>query len=461
MEQDQTAVAIPPFLYLADSQNGSSLLFTILALTVLAALGTAVTLLAPGTDQTVLTGADELRARYLALSGLNLWSAGTVGTFALGEDAIILAQSGPDASGAYTITSTGVVHAGTSREARRRVTATRDGGSTITFKNNIDDFNTPVIGKTTNSSQAIVIFSDNPENRPDALSLSTWTSLWSQNVSRYAGGWMRLGGDTSKTVGSVWYGGDSGTCAGGTCNLGSGLRAYFSFVFDGYDDHTQSKQYGDGFTFAVITADNDPQYAVGGPATGVRSELLAYAGPGQTGYGIKPPKIAIEIDTYPNRNDGDPTEPNSRRDASNANHVAIVYWGGADTTYDDNVHGAGTAPQNPLNTSADYCERAKPAGGPNWLEDGEEHALRVELHRSVAGSGATYTVMAWVDPTGAGFDDVTADYTAQSSHIQNSMTLAAAESAKLDAVRFGFTEATGASTSQTVAIHDFSLRFRQ
>ncbi len=441
--------------------SGSTLLYAVLALTTLAALGAATTLLVPGTNETLLAGADEQRARYLALSGLNLWSPGTTGTYSIGQDAITLAQSGPDAGGAYTITSTGLLRAGTSRETSRSITARRGGNETITFADDLVDFQNPVIGNTANDAKAIVVFSDNPENAVDTLTLSEWTSLWSQNISRYAGGWMRLGGDTSKTVGAVWYGGSKGTCASGACNFASGLRAYFQFVFQNYDDHTQSKKYGDGFTFAVISAENDPKYAVGGPATGVRGEYLGYAGPGQTGKGIVPPKIAMEIDTYPNRNDGDPTEANSRRDASNANHVAVVYWGGADTSYDDNVHGAGTGPQNPLNASAGYAEKAKGDTGPNWLEDGEEHALRVEMHREGAGAGATYTIMAWVDPTATGGDDVTADYTAEAPRVKSVVTLGAADNAKLDTVRFGFTEATGTSASQTVAIHGFSMRFRQ
>ncbi|WP_428565393.1 MAG: hypothetical protein ACP59X_04230 [Solidesulfovibrio sp. DCME] len=453
----RAAIRETPFPPSVDPQRGSTLLYTVLALTTLAALGAATTLLVPGTNETTLAGADAQRARYLALSGLNLWSPGTAGTFRLGQDAIILAASGPDASGAYTITSTGMLRAGTNSETSIRLTATRGGNETISFADDLDDFQNPVVDDNANSDKAITVFSDNPENAPKTLTVSEWTSLWSQNISRYAGGWMRLGGDTSKTVGAVWYAGSKSSCASGVCNFATGLRAYFQFVFMGYDDQAQSKKYGDGFTFAVITAANDA-HAVGGPASGVRGEYLGYAGPGPSGKGIVPPKIAIEIDTYPNRNGGDPLEANSRLDASNANHLAVVYWGASDTTYDDNVHGAGTPPQNPGNTSAGYVEKAKAATGPNWLEDGEEHALRVEMHRTAT---ATYTVMAWVDPVDCGAKDVSADFTAEEPNVKSVVTLNAADHTQLATVRFGFTEATGTATSQNVAIHDFAMRFRQ
>lgn len=440
----------------SDSQYGATLFYTILTLTTLAALGAAVTLLTAGSDQTMLTDADALRARYLALSGLNLWNDGRTGTFSIGQDAIQLEQQGPDAAGNYTVASTGIVHAGTALEARQRVTAKRASASTITFGDDIGDFTTPVNDQTTTNPLGVVIFGDNPEKVPTPLTLSEWTSLWSQNISRYAGGWMRLGGDGAKTVGAAWYNGTKGTCTAGACSFAAGLRVYFHFVFDDCDTHPQSKDYGDGFTFAVITAANDPDTAVGGPASGVRSELLGYAGPGTTGEGISTPKIAIEVDTYPNRGGGDPAEVNSRRDGSNANHIAVVAWGGTDTAYDDNVHGAG---QNPTNASTGYFAKAKGDAPYNWLEDGEEHTMRVEMRRDAA--TATYTVLAWVDPKGDGCGDVGADYAAETPQIRSVLTLAAADSAKLDAVRFGFTEATGSSVSQNVAIHDFSLRFRQ
>lgn len=442
----------------ADSTSGATLLFTIFAIIILGAVAAAASMLVANTGQTTLANADALRAHYLALSGLNIWSKDKTGSFPLGRDSIILEQSGPDADGRYTITSTGVVRPGTGREARSCVQATRQDAAVITFGDDIDDFTPPKLGKTITDPDAIVIYGTDPDTTPDGHEATTWANLWSENVSRYADGWVRLGGNAPQTSGAVWYGGSKGACEAGVCPLQTGLRVYFGFTFAGYDDHVASKKYGDGFTFAVVTAENDPEYAAGGPASGTRGEYLGYAGPGPGGQGIRSPKIAVEIDTYPDRGSGDPSRSNSRRDASNANHVAIVYWGGDDTNCDDNVHGAGTNPQNPGGTTTGYVERAA-SGGANWLEDGEEHALRLEIHKLDGEDGATYAVRAWIDPTAQGRDDVTEDYDAEPPHLTQTVTFSDADNRLFSTVRLGFTEATGTAASQDVAIHDFAACF--
>lgn len=445
------------------SAAGSSLLYAILALTTLSAIAAAMATLSSTTSQTSLTSADALRARYLALSGLNLWNPDSVGSFFIGADAILLSQSGPDATGAYAVTSTGVVRPGTAGETRSTITATRGGsGVTITFKDDIDHFKTPVVGQTGNSAGAGQVYGTNADaTAPATLSVGAWTSLWTQNVSRYAGGWVRLGCGESKTTGAVWYTGSKGTCTAGNCALGTGLRAYFRFAFSGYDDDAQSKAYGDGFTFTIATAANDPATAAGGPATGGRGEYLGYAGPGPSGKGIVPPKMAVEIDTYPNRGRGVPESANSRRDGSNANHVAVVYWGDPANAYDDNVHCLGSMPQNPMSSSAGYAEKAVTNGQPQWLEDGDDHGLRLELQRNESQGGNVYTLKVWIDPVGTGKNDVSVDYVAETPLAVSTMSLTAADHAGLAAVRFGFTEAASEGISQDVAIHDFALRFRE
>lgn len=440
-------------------QSGSTLLFTLGALVILSGLAAGLILSSPHAVISTLAGANEMRAYYLALSGLNLWADGRTGTFAIGRDTITLSQSAQDAGGSVTVTSIGTVDSGSTQETNVRVAARRQTAATITFANDIDAFQAPFLGGGTNVAEAILVFGTDASKASNSLTYADWVSLWARNASRYADGWVRLGGETHDSNAAAWYAGSKACCDAGKCVLGNGLRAYFGFTFDDYDNSYDSKDKGDGFTFAVVTAENDAATAAGGPVSGMMGEYLGYAGPGISGQGIKAPKMAVEVDTYPNRGGGDPTSSNSRRDKSNANHVALVYWGTDATNADDNVHGAGDVPQNPANTSLGYREQAASCGGANWLEDGEEHAMRVEIHRESQGGEGVYTVLAWVDPTGAGCDDVTADYTAESPLVSSSVRLDAADHARLDAVRFGWTESTGGET-QTVAIHDFALAFR-
>lgn len=445
---------------------GSGLIYAIAVITLLAALAAASSVLFPGSALTTLADTREKRAYYLALSGLNCWSAGKIGVFTVADGTFTLSQTGPDASGYYTVTSLGRFNQGGNNESSCQLSAKRKSAKPINFDDNIGDFILPGVGATTNDARSILVFDRDLPNAPPGFSEHDWALLWADNVSRYAGGWMRFGGERNNANGAIWYGGDYGSCTGGvcpdgackdgSCAFGKGLRAYFRFVFSDYDDSSDSTRCADGFTFTVATAANDPATAAGGPASGSRGEYLGYAGPGPSGKGIVPPKIAVEVDTYPNKGRGKPTDVNSRGDGGNANHVAVLFWGDAATSYDDNVHGAGNDPGNPGKNTTGYYEVAKTAGAANWLEDGLSHGLRLEIHRT---SGRNYRVRTWVDPHGNGYDDVTADYTAESPQLDSSANLAAADHAGLDAIRFGWTEGTGGQT-QTVAVYDFWLDFR-
>ncbi|MBW2612754.1 MAG: hypothetical protein JRE12_10405, partial [Deltaproteobacteria bacterium] len=124
----------------------------------------------------------------------------------------------------------------------------------------------------------------------------------------------------------------------GNCNLGKGFRAYFEFVSNLVDSSPDSTTFGDGFTFSIISGVYDTvpgtyrntKYDTGGPL----GEYLGYAGPGLSiaeggvEKGIKPPKIALEIDTFPNPGAGSICSSNSRNDGPpEANHIALDYWG--------------------------------------------------------------------------------------------------------------------------------------
>ncbi|BAH74175.1 hypothetical protein [Solidesulfovibrio magneticus] len=448
-------------------ETGGSLLYVILAITLLAALSASVAKFYSSTLSTSLAGVQDIRAYYLALSGLNFWSAGKTGTYSLTGGTFTLAQSGPDAQGFYTVTSLGR----TADNANCRLTAKRQSTKPITFDDDIKDFILPVFGKTANSKYAVLVFDKDMPDAQSGWSEAEWATLWTANANRYAGGWVRLGGNATDTNGAIWYGGDygacsatpcqSGACRDGACTLGKGLRAFFRFTFSCYDGSVDSTSCADGYTFAVISAGNNAATASGGPASGSLGELLGYAGPGPSGTGIAPPKLAVEVDTYPNKGNGKETETGNRHDAGNENHVAVVYWGddfGRNASYDDNAHGVG---DNPTAGSTGYVAKAKAASGPNWLEDGEAHALRLELHRTGEGAASgTYRVKVWVDPKASGRDDVTADYAAESPLLDHTTTLAGRYNTGLDVIRFGWTEGTGGAV-QTVAVYDFSLDFRR
>lgn len=136
---------------------------------------------------------------------------------------------------------------------------------------------------------------------------------------------IELGGGLAGGYGSVWYKGDTdiASCIEGKCLFGKGIRAFFEFEFDDTDTESESKAYGDGFTFSFISGVN---YTDGD--TGEGGEYLGYAGKGSSSNGLQPPKIGVEIDTYPNPGAGNVCGSNSRRDDTPvANHAAVVYWG--------------------------------------------------------------------------------------------------------------------------------------
>jgi hypothetical protein len=450
------------------SSSGSTLLYTIAALVLLSSLAAAMAVLSPGAALTSLSGAREARAYYLALSGLNAWSVGRAGTYAVDGDSFTLAATGPDAGGLYTVTSRGTVQAGIGLEANAVVTARRSGLSPISFTQNLGDFDAPVVGKTANNAKAVTVYAANTGYQ--TTTSSHGHSQTTNVTDPYASGSLVFAKGTGDTTGAIWYAGSRGVCPGGVCpdglcaagrcGLGKGLRASFGFIFTSVDNSGDSTEFGDGFTFTIANAaGNDPATAAGGPASGSRGEYLGYAGPGPSGLGIAAPKLAVEVDVYPNRGTNPPDQVNSRHDNSNANHVALVWWG-ASGLYDDNVHGAGANPVIGTTTSGTgYSEKAKQNNQPNWLEDGQEHTMRVELERDDITGGGTYLVKVWIDATGAGAGDVTKDYTAQAPQLDYKTTLGSADHEALDTVIFGWTQATGGAV-QTVAIHDFSLEFQ-
>jgi outer membrane protein assembly factor BamB len=176
--------------------------------------------------------------------------------------------------------------------------------------------------------------------------------------------------------GSVWFnadkdlGGKQGVCEAGDCEFGRGVRVFFTLDYDGT---------ADGLTFALINAAHNTAASAGGDVA--MGELLGYAGDSRkvtspslasnfldgTGAGLQPPKMALEFDTYTNRDNltfcNGTTKVNSNRNDpfnSNQDAVQFVFWGFTSLlampcrdytlsgitvvdhgSYDDNQHDAG------------------------------------------------------------------------------------------------------------------------
>jgi len=197
------------------------------------------------------------------------------------------------------------------------------GKDTISFEDDIEDFSPKM-------AQGGDEKTSGDENSP----IVVYTEPGNERVE--------LGRNLQDSYGSVWYKGDSdiANCIDGKCNLGKGIRAYFEFQIDCDDDNDnlvygpdgdeESKGCGDGFTFAIISGIDEGlgNYRNTADDTGSGGEYLGYAGPGLD-EGLKPPKIGIEIDTFPSTGAGNicVNDGNRRDDDPAANHAALVYWG--------------------------------------------------------------------------------------------------------------------------------------
>jgi outer membrane protein assembly factor BamB len=178
------------------------------------------------------------------------------------------------------------------------------------------------------------------------------------------------GGSGSVEFGASWYdadkaiGGDQDFCTTlNGCKFGSGIRAFFTLDYTGT---------GDGLTFALINGTDNNASSVGGDIE--LSELLGYAGDSRivpnpaaaadyldgVGNGLRPPKMAIEVDTRTNLSEplqycdtaanlkldsrNDPEPESAAKDV-----LQYVYWGSKTLSivcrndhpsYDDNRHNA-------------------------------------------------------------------------------------------------------------------------
>ncbi len=198
--------------------------------------------------------------------------------------------------------------------------------------------------------------------------------------------------------GSVWFsankdiGGATSVCNAGACEFKQGVRIFFTLDYSGT---------ADGFTLALINAAHNTTASTGGDLA--MGELLGYGGDSRkivipagstvsaenfldsTGAGLQPPKMALEFDTFTNRDSlkycqGTTQVNSSRNDPFDHNRDAVqyVFWGFNSLTmscrdywlsgtkvvdhgsYDDNRHDSGELDQ-PWTYTTSGAVRSTPA----------------------------------------------------------------------------------------------------
>jgi hypothetical protein len=295
--------------------------------------------------------------------------------------------------------------------------------------------------------------------------------------------YVRLGNGSTQGYACLWFNDtktvqeDSTYCQNGVCKFGKGFRLYFEF---------QVVSAGaDGFTVSFVNAANNTVNDCGGDLN--MGELLGYGGPGVSNHGLRPAKLALEIDTFEN-GWGTCTGAGSREDDDDG-HIAYVFWGEVRgcKTYDDNMHDVdgGTnnryydidgnylwAGNSPIRNTVNL-DNIKSKSGNNRtykrisnLEDGAVHAVRMEVTRATNANGSgAYSLKTWVDCTVSGvpcegIKNLTEDFTAKNPDLVSSFTMDKYFHGLLNTFLVGFTQATGAS-AQEVRLMDFRLKFRE
>jgi Tfp pilus assembly protein PilX len=303
---------------------------------------------------------------------------------------------------------------------------------------------------------------------------------------------LKLGLGQTSTYGCVWYQGwansNGSDCIAGKCNFGKGIRAYFDFQYN-------TPWLGHGVTFAIVSGHNTgtdiaPVYINNyTDCGGERSEHMAYAGPGTTGKGLQPPKIAVEFDPILNSGESNVCNSNSRNDNTFFfwQHSTFVYWGNNNTntcsatsnTYDDNRHGrVGTndpknpdgSDINPGGTTYPYIIRDfNNFGTPIASPVGRKLSFRLEIDRvddTASADYRKYKMRVWLKPYAIYTDSngVTLDDTSKMFNnppdFQQTITLTQLWHDNFDRILFGWTQSTGFSNIQTVIISNFKIDFK-
>jgi len=448
------------------NQKGTVLITLIIAMTVMSAFSAAIYSLTTSSAFGELLANTNDNAYDLARAGIRYGI--NLRTFTFPATTFSM----PDANHTFTvqitggvITSTGVVNQGSFLEARRVITydaswAPAPSTSVVTMADLIS------------SSPIVNLVGGTP-------STAITTNATANTIN--------LGGGITDSYGSIWYQGNSaaGYCSNGACSFGAGIRAYFDFTNTIEDSSADSTNSADGFTFTVMSALLNSRDRTGGSAGVSQGELMGYAGPDNTtdNLGLKPPKIALEFDTYPNNGSNDVCSSGSRNDPTPfSDHVALMFWGDRTIpgtcssgdpkdSFDDNRHGSGGSGGDPVNTPTNtdsgyyqgVGQTCKSSGNIcNWTEDGYTYSARMEIVRpSAANSNGAYDyqINAWVMKRTAvtqltHFQDVMTPYTDAAPQIIKTVTLLQADHDNFSKVYFGFTEGTG-GMSQSVVFSDF------
>ena len=458
------------------NQKGNVLLFAIVAMTAISVLGTGIYFLTTTSTFSGLDANAHARAYQLAVAGRDYALAKNLEAADSGDFTMANADKFQLLIAGDTVTSTGIVNAGTPYEARRTITATKGGfGSQadLTFARDIT-----AMGITQPTSAP----SDFISKTDTAISLG------------------KVGAAYGSKFGAVVYSGNAveGNCVGGKCEFGAGFRSFFVFQF-------AAGSTGDGFTFAFFNGNNNTSSSVGGYSGS--GELMGYAGDsyissgyyldGQGGRGIQPPKVAVEFDPYTNTGTG----CFSGRNDGSLNHIAYVFWGDNTTsctstvgryTFDDNIHGAGTGgAEDPVNglrvgaggSACSYFNGVNLCGGgtlswpSNWLLNTgfpNIYAFRMEVQRKLtpeASGHYQYRIKTWIkqctsgDPTcasdyaeDAAYLNTKQDYTADNPTLDRTIEISSGYHDQFDTLFFGWTLATGGAT-QSVNISRFRMNF--
>jgi hypothetical protein len=286
---------------------------------------------------------------------------------------------------------------------------------------------------------------------------------------------MQNEGGNPDTYGCIFYTGldPAGNCTevngnGGVCQFGDGIRAFFR-------EETERVTDG-GFTFAVIGV-ND---ASGVNDTSDLTELcggqcgrLGYAGSFTGNIGIKQPKLGVVFDFY-----GSPAPWNESvvfppLTTNDHNHMSFVYWrnsGIGDNPDDEDIYHSNSTdglPDSFGNPTAPGTFRNK--GTVAWMEDGDNHPIRIDIYRNATAVPPFVTVRTWYDcigqnctvltrdfdPTGAPEDPASYDF--RITHNATDIPL----TNLFEEIRFGWTMGDcGGGEGIDVKITDFGLAFR-
>ena len=482
------------------NKKGTVLLYLIVTMTVLTALGTGLFYMTTTSAFSGLGVGAQNKARYLAEAGLryalaNLRTLQNTSSplpeYKLSNaaaDKFILEvsnlRSGVDAN----IKSSGIVNPGTPFQASHKISIDITPAQYQPLTSAPVDF-----ARTDSGGIKSMTPSMTPtEAEKSGVGKSGATGVYVDTGAKQ----IKLGMSITQTYGCVWYQGwansNGSDCIGGKCKFNKGIRAYFDFEYVIPWDDT-----GPGFTFAIINGqNNDYQDCGGGDLTG-NNQYMAYAGPGATGDGLQPPKIAAEFDPRLNyAGDLSMCNSNSRNDDtfSLSKHSTFVYWGDnlnhcfpSKNTYDDNRHGDGGSTGNPKNPDGndtnidgtfpffpvssgfDVFGYATPTVG--------RLSFRLEIDRIddpvSAGDNNTYKLQAWIMPynsngypdgSGVTLYDTSLHYNKNSDvskrpTFQQTITLNHTWHGMFDRIIFGWTQATGARV-QNVIISNFKVDFK-